>query len=214
MERRLPRCYGLTFSTYGTRLLGDQRGSTRWDGTRVEPSVPLEEYMLDNLNAEPFTMTDPLRGIVHDAIINSAYKRRLCIDALNVRKTHVHVVVCSLEGLSEEEAMSFIKYDAGLALEPFLRNRSSRRIWTKSFAKTNFSSIGHWRTYVRYVLLEQGSNAYMTRTKFARRVGLTECNDPKALSAAFQIEKNASFRRCLFTGMNAERLEDAMDDER
>ena len=213
MNQYPPLCYGFTFSTYGTRLLGDERGATRWDGTRFSRNDPLKEYMEDNLNDQAFVMSFKQRAVAHDAIFDAAYRRRFYIDALNVRTTHVHLVVCSFDGLSGAEIIRFVKNDVRRALEPSVNRERIERIWTKGFAQSIIHDVGSWRWRVQYALFRQGPNDYMTRTRFAKRAGLVDPNNPTALRAAFHVEKNALYRMRLFEQMNESEFDDETGNE-
>ncbi len=169
--------------------------------------------MEDNLKDQPFIMSYRERAIIHDAIFGAAYKRNLFIDALNVRTEHIHLVLCALDGSAAEEIVRFMKNEATRALKPFDRDNRIERIWTKSFGKTDICSMGKWRAFVRYVLLRQGSNAYMAQTQFAANVGLTDVDDPTALYNAFGVERNASFRANLFYRMTVDKGEDEVEDD-
>ena len=201
MNQYVAQCYSLTFSTYGSRLLGDERGSTRWDGARFSRNDPLREYMEDNLNHQKFFMSFKQRAIAHDSIFDSAYKHWFYIDALNVRTSHVHLVVCSFNGLSDDKIVRYLKNEVRRAFEPTFSCEGIEHIWTKGFASTIINNVGSWRGRVQYALLRQGSNAYMSLTRFATRTGLVDPNNPNALRAAFQVEKNAIYRMRLFEQM-------------
>ena len=213
MNRQFAKCYNITMSTYGTHLLGDERGSTRWDGTKFLRNDPLNRYMKDNLKNQPFISSFQERAIIHDSIFAAAYKHKFFIDALNVRKEHIHLLLCALDGSSAEEIVRFMKNEIRRALKPFDRENRIEQIWTKSFSKRNIYSIGEWRVAVRYVLLRQGSNAYMAQTQFAASVGLTDVDNPTALYNAFGVERNASFRVNLFYRMNVDKGEEVAEDD-
>ena len=92
------RAYFITFTSYGTWLHGDERGSV--DDEHCIPGLP---FAPPNLNRESanrkamkwpeFTLDAKARGIVHRTIREVCEHRGWSLIALNVRTNHVHVVV-------------------------------------------------------------------------------------------------------------------------
>ena len=199
----IARCYFITYSTYGTHLLGDARSSARWDGRRVNPSEPLHRYMSSKLSARPFILSNAQRALTHDAIHAAARSRRYRVDALNVRTNHIHIVVCALDGQSSSELVKTLKYVGGAAIKrTFPPTESSRSIWTQSFFGLELHRINSWRAVVRYTLLQQGANYYMGFSWFSRRkrIQFDVRNEPidESLYAAYDVEATAPLRVALF----------------
>jgi REP element-mobilizing transposase RayT len=90
--------YFLTWTTYGTRLHGDERGSA--DRTHNRYNTPLlapdpkrrraEERLL---RFPPYKMDPRARAIVEQAIRDHSAHKDWPIISLNVRTNHVHLVV-------------------------------------------------------------------------------------------------------------------------
>ena len=92
------RAYFLTFSTYGTRLHGDERGTV--DRSHNEFGAPdlgrrpaLEREDMAILKQPPFFMDANHRDAVSDAIREVCNYRDWELHALNVRTNHVHLMV-------------------------------------------------------------------------------------------------------------------------
>jgi len=95
-----PAGYFLTFTTYGTRLHGDPRGSVlRHDnavGTPAfAPNPVRNRFERALMTASPMRFTEDQRRMVAMAIAEVCARREWRLHALNVRTNHVHVVVTS-----------------------------------------------------------------------------------------------------------------------
>lgn len=109
-----PLAYFLTWSTYGTRLHGDIRGTVdRLHNVPGRPLLPPNEvqveYLSDNLSQSPFFMDTSHREVVDQAIRDHCETRQWTLLAINVRSTHVHVVVDCHATHSPELAMAQFK---------------------------------------------------------------------------------------------------------
>jgi len=138
-----PVAYFITFSTYGTRLHGDTRGTS--DRLHNSPGTPKLVYDERRWEAEralmkhaPFRLDRPRRRAVAEAIQDAAAFRRWPIHALNVRTNHVHCVLTASE--RPESVMSKLKgratrllHDRGLAdrMQPVWSDHGSTRwLWS------------------------------------------------------------------------------------
>jgi REP element-mobilizing transposase RayT len=93
-----PLAYLITFSTYGTRLHGDERGTvTRKNNEYGTPTVPASAVRLgvesERMNHEPFVMNTAQRTVAEATIQEVCRFRSWTILALNVRTNHIHVLV-------------------------------------------------------------------------------------------------------------------------
>jgi hypothetical protein len=87
-----PLAWYLTWTTYGTWLHGDSRGS--YLGHRpIPPNPELEADMRASLAGDPVYLTDAQRTIVHDALLAECPVEGWIVHAINVRTNHVHIVV-------------------------------------------------------------------------------------------------------------------------
>ena len=94
--------YFLTFTTYGTRLPGDDRGSTdrrrnTYTLPRDPPNPALRHAMAHALKSAPVVLSTHEREIAHATIRGLAERRDWHLRALNVRSNHVHAVVWAEE---------------------------------------------------------------------------------------------------------------------
>jgi REP element-mobilizing transposase RayT len=93
-----PAGYFLTFTTYGTRLHGDPRGSIhRRQNLLGTPALPInparQRFEGELLTQEPVLLGEERRRAVATAIAGVCEYRGWRLHALNVRTNHVHVVV-------------------------------------------------------------------------------------------------------------------------
>jgi REP element-mobilizing transposase RayT len=108
-----PIAYFLTWTTYGTWLHGDERGSVddrhNVPGTPFAPANPRRlAYRAAQLKHPPFTLDESARGVVHATIVVHCDIRGWGIRALNVRSNHVHIVV-SCGGVDPERVVGQLK---------------------------------------------------------------------------------------------------------
>lgn len=98
INRRHPEAYLLTWTTYGTRLPGDPRGSVaRWrnlpNAPLRAPNVKLRRLAQENMRQPPMFLSAEMRTVVRKAIVGLSSFRDWQLHAVNVRTNHVHVVV-------------------------------------------------------------------------------------------------------------------------
>jgi len=196
------RVYFITFSTYGTRLLGRKQGSCRWDSSYVEPNEGLRRYMEENLNERPVKFSDVERAFVHDRFVYCADRYGWEIDALNVRGEHVHIVIFTSNGDSSEEVVRKLKTTATRALYESKKRAIGSRIWTKAYAESVIWSIGFWRRKVEYTLKEQGSNVYLRKSEFGKtwiqRIRAARGKETYTMQKIYGGEERANRRAAFF----------------
>ncbi|MEO1277970.1 MAG: transposase [Planctomycetota bacterium] len=127
--------YFLTWTTYGTRVHGDGRGSIddghNTPGTPPLPADPSRHARVAATMAEaPFVMDAPMRDAVESAMRDHATFRRWRIDALNVRTNHVHVVVAAV-GYKPEIVVAQLKSWSTRRLREAGLIGDRCRVWTK-----------------------------------------------------------------------------------
>src|SRR5579883_894267 len=93
----------ITFSTYGSHLPGDARGSYDHlrEGSRkfIPPNPGLEAYRRELMEQEPFLLNAEQRAVVRDAMVEVCSFRGWELFALHIRSNHVHgVVEAAVEG--------------------------------------------------------------------------------------------------------------------
>lgn len=100
MRDFLPKAWLLTWTTYGTWLHGDERGS--WDRKRnpkasefVAPNIRLLALRRSQLKYEPLLINPAMRKVMREAIEQDCEFRKRHLYALNVRTNHVHAVIAN-----------------------------------------------------------------------------------------------------------------------
>ncbi|MGD1916983.1 MAG: transposase [Phycisphaerales bacterium] len=147
--------YFLTWTTYGTRVHGDERGSIddshNTPGTPPLPADPSRHARVAAIMAEaPFVMDAPMRDVVESAIRDHAGLRRWRVDALNVRSNHVHVVVAAT-GHEPEIVVAQFKSWATRRLREAGLIGDRRRVWTKMASTRYINSEASRVAAVDYV---------------------------------------------------------------
>ncbi|MFG0312874.1 MAG: transposase [Phycisphaerales bacterium] len=133
-----PLAYYLTWSTYGTRLHGDQRGSVDHEHNQVgaawlRPNVKRERAALASLRQAPLVLESPMRTVVAHAIRDHAAIRDWRLHALAVRSNHVHVIVdcrCAPSFPSPERVIQEFKSWGTRRLRRESQIDADRRVWT------------------------------------------------------------------------------------
>ena len=155
-----PLAYFLTWTTYGTRLHGDERGTVDRDhnrrGTPTLPEQPKRHAANARLLAHPpLVLDDSMRGVVERAITDHAALRTWRIIALNVRTNHVHLVIDCRGSHSPEAAMQQLKawgtrrlISAGLIVP-------TTRVWTDHGSTRYVNTEVSLAAAVDYVLNQQ-----------------------------------------------------------
>ena len=88
-----PLVFFITWTTYGTWLHGDPRGSFDRRGAYIRPDECRRQAAEDLMTDDPITPTDEQRAIVDAVIVEHCAVRGWVLHARNVRTRHVHVVV-------------------------------------------------------------------------------------------------------------------------
>ncbi|MFO0857520.1 MAG: hypothetical protein U0640_09225 [Phycisphaerales bacterium] len=152
--------YFLTWSTYAQRLHGDNRGSVDLDHNK--PNTPMLKPNAKRVEAEqfravqtPFVLSEDMRPIVKKSIEDHAAIRKWLIWALNVRTTHVHLVVDCTGTHTPELALQQFKtwgtrrlIAAGLA-------KSHTRVWADHGSTRYLNDQLSLQRAIEYVMLEQ-----------------------------------------------------------
>jgi REP element-mobilizing transposase RayT len=143
-ERNAPVAYMITFRCYGTWLQGDERGSVdrksfnRFGTPKIEPNVELEDRNSRRLKQNPYRLDPRERSVVEGAIKEVCRVREYNLYGLNVRSSHVHVVI-AYSGALERVMDSFKAYAtrelraAGMLEtdeKAWSRHGSTKYLWT------------------------------------------------------------------------------------
>jgi len=149
----------LTFSTYGTHLPGDARGS--FDHVRgghrrfLDPNTAFERWNRLHSRQATFSLaTAASRHAVRDAIVEVCTFRSSTLLALHVRPTHLHGIVNS-ESPPGAVVRDWKTY-ATRRLRSLGLAASDQLIWTHSGNAVALQSPETVQAGVRYVLEAQG----------------------------------------------------------
>ncbi len=151
--------YHITFTCYGTWLLGSEKGSTRHGGEYVAPNPALEKYMRENCNYSSVTLTRRLRRKVFFSLEKTCRNEGWTMQALNTLSQHVHAVVTVPLGVRGDVVLGKLKSEAtqNLRASGF---RQDQPIWTKSGDCKEVNTSGYFNRLIKYVLLEQTEPAF------------------------------------------------------
>lgn len=131
-----PLAYFLTWTTHGTWLHGDERGSVDSlhnapGSARIDPSARLRRAVAARMIGHAIELDSDAREIVGATIRARCDIRGLELLALNVRTNHVHVVVRCPADVTPENAMSQFKSWATRKLREASLMELDQRIWSE-----------------------------------------------------------------------------------
>jgi REP element-mobilizing transposase RayT len=126
--------YFVTFTSYGTWLHGDERGSHDRKGTtertaRLAPDPTIEAQMRLRMKHEPFMLNGPMRKVVREAIVEHCDYRRWLLREISVRTNHVHLVVVA--DAAGSRVLNSVKARATRALREAMLLGADRPVWTE-----------------------------------------------------------------------------------
>ncbi len=149
----------LTFTTYGTWLHGDERGSHNRKGNTFAERFPapdpalIAQMKLRMKHAE-YRLGDAARECVHAAITEHCAFKGWILHALNVRTNHVHLVVTA-QGLSGARVLNEVKAWATRALRKREFVAQDQPAWTERGSKVVLDSPEGFAAAVHYVKFGQ-----------------------------------------------------------
>ncbi|HRQ72863.1 MAG TPA: class I tRNA ligase family protein [Phycisphaerales bacterium] len=152
--------YFITFTTYGTWLHGDERGSVDRNHNTpntppVEPNEVRSGFEKRSLKHDPVELTARHRPIVARAIAEVCEHRGWTLLACNVRTNHVHTVVIANQ--TPERVMNDFKSYATRALRATDAS-IGEGIWTRHGSTRYLNTENSLTGALRYVLDEQGED--------------------------------------------------------
>ncbi len=159
-----PIAYFLTWTTYGTRLAGDHRGSVDKEhaihgSPFLPPNFRYENLRRHQLSEEPLLLDAPMRGTVHRAIENHAKVRGWHLHAQNVRTNHVHIVVSA--AMTPGRMLAQFKAYATRALREQNLIGERKHVWTEDGSKKWLFTDAHVADCCNYVIYGQGDDLPM-----------------------------------------------------
>jgi REP element-mobilizing transposase RayT len=159
-----PIAYFITFSCYGSRLHGDERGSIDAThnvyGTPFRPPDPvLEQHRKDSMDEEPLILDAKMRGCVYRATLRHLEVRQWHLYEINVRTNHVHVVVKAAK--PPGKMMGEFKSFTSRALRENDLIGSRRKVWAEGGSKKHLFTMDHVNDACEYVKYGQGPDLPM-----------------------------------------------------
>lgn len=150
--------YFLTFTTYGTRVPGDEGGTTdrrrNTYGTPREPeNAGLEHAQRQAMSGPAVVVSATERELGHRTIMELANRRGRQLHALNVRSNHVHAVVWADEP-PLQVIQSMKAWVTRRLVEEGHRERGAT-LWTKRGSRRFLWDEGSILRAVDYVLFMQ-----------------------------------------------------------
>ncbi|MGH7243498.1 MAG: transposase [Phycisphaerales bacterium] len=155
-----PLGYLLTWTCYGTRLHGDERGTVDKSHNLIDtPTLAHDDrrrtIMFKALSDEPYLLSDRSRQVIDETIRMHCTIRMWSLHALNVRTTHVHVVVSCPENIPPEKAMDQFKAWGTRRLREEGLAGSEARVWTEHGSTRWLNNEEGFRGAINYVLNRQ-----------------------------------------------------------
>jgi len=155
-----PVGYLITFTTYGTWLHGDDRGSVDrehnlYGSPFVTSNRAIHRKESNTLKNQPLRLSDNHRKQVLRAIIEVCRFRRWHAHAVHVRSNHVHIVVSGDE--KPEKMMVDFKAYATRALRKHTDEQSTiKKYWTRHGSTRYLWTKESIASAIEYVKNEQG----------------------------------------------------------
>ncbi len=156
-----PLAYFITFHTHGTWLHGHAQGSVdpqhnRIGTPHIAPSPVLRARDAANLGHAPTLLGVPEREVVRGTIHSVCARREWPIHALNVRTTHVHIVVAS--PTPPERVMNDLKAWCTRRLREAGLVAPDARLWSRHGSTRWLNSDLSFARAIQYTLFEQGTD--------------------------------------------------------
>src|SRR5687768_3524334 len=155
-ENEFPLAYLLTFRTFGTWLHGDVRWSvgksarSKRESRLIDPNVPLQEAMAEEMNQAPVILDKQQRDAVERAIREVCENRGYSPHAINARTNHVHSVI-SAQVKPEGIINTFKAYSTRKLREENLFS-AELRVWARGRSRRYLWKPRHVRGAIDYVL--------------------------------------------------------------
>ncbi len=160
----MDRYWLLTWTTYGTWLPGDQRGSVRGRNNVVgtplmRPNPARERAARAAMAAEPTYLTAPQAEVLLTQFHETADHRGWELRAAAVMRNHVHVVLGVPGDPKPETLLRDLKSYGSRALG----RKGSRTWWTRSGSRRKLPDVAAIAAAVRYVARQRYALAVWVR---------------------------------------------------
>ncbi len=158
-----PLAYFLTWTCYGSRLHGDDRGTVhksqaQYGAPRVPPDHILRTRLIESIKGANVVLSSASRQIVQDAISDHCRIRHWNLRQLNVRSNHVHVVVSAPAQMPESVMTQFKSWSTRRLREGGAISRDLR-IWTRHGSTRYIWNENELAAACRYVRDAQDSGS-------------------------------------------------------
>jgi REP element-mobilizing transposase RayT len=141
-----PLGYFITFTTRGTWLHGDARGSIRRNAGFLAADPEQVNIETENLNVPPLLLLPEDRIAVENGLRELCVKRSWVLHEINVRTNHIHIVVTANDK-EPDRVMSDLKSKGTLILRKLKRIDDKQKPWTRQgsmryiFTQADFDAV-------------------------------------------------------------------------
>jgi REP element-mobilizing transposase RayT len=151
---RQPLGYFITFTTYGSWLHGDSRGSIlKGETTKLLSENPaLRAYEQSTQEYQTVVLDSEARKIVRQAILETCRFREWLLYAAHIRSTHIHLVLKA--NTSPERVLVDLKAYATRSLRK--NGYDQRRLWTRHGSTRYLNTASQLNKAIHYIISEQG----------------------------------------------------------
>jgi REP element-mobilizing transposase RayT len=159
-KMKYPLAYHITFTTYGSWLRGDERGSVdkghnQYGSNFVSPNSGLHKKEQTRLKNPPVILGRNFREVVLKAILQVCGHRGWVAHTVHVRSNHIHIIVSGKE--TPEKMMSDFKAYATRAIRKSGNNHSEfRKYWSRHGSTKYLWTKENLVSTVEYVKNRQG----------------------------------------------------------
>ncbi|MEQ9454767.1 MAG: transposase [Phycisphaeraceae bacterium] len=148
--------YFLTWTTYGTRLAGDPRGSidkqhNTPQSSLLKPHPKRHTANMLQLKEPPLVLSPNQRQLLNNVIPEHCAFRGWRLYAHNVRTNHIHVVLAA--DTTPEDVMGKLKSRCSRMLRD--QNESLRRVWTAHGSTRWLNDDAAIENAINYVMMMQ-----------------------------------------------------------
>ncbi len=143
----------ITFTTFGTWLHGDQRGSVikiKETTKLIEPNLNFQNHQLSKMKLEPVIFDNKQRKIVRDAIVEHCEFKKWQLYALHVRSNHVHILLKA----DKDDLIADIKSWATRKLKQAGYHKP--KFWSRGGSLKHILNEEKMREKIDYIINQQG----------------------------------------------------------
>jgi len=154
-----PLAYFITFTTYGTHLIGDETGSVdkthnQYRTPFVAPNRRREAKARGRMKERAYLLNPKAREIVREAILRACRRYGWHPRAIHVRTNHIHGVVTA--DAEPDLVLSAWKAFATRALNESREEPGRKRRWTEKGSKRRVWTEEQLANAIDYVVNRQG----------------------------------------------------------